>query len=187
VGPNQPGQVTLLLRQLGAGDRSALDRLIEAIYPELRKLARQHLRGERPGHLLQPTALVNEVYVRLVAHEQQSWANRSHFFGAAARLMRRILVDHARAERAAKRGGDHVALPLDVAEPILDGRPVDFVALDEALSELARVSTRQARIVELRYFAGLTVPEVGEALGMNPRTVNRDWAVARAWLRLRLS
>src|SRR5262245_3476008 len=182
----QPGEVTVLLRQLGAGDRSALDRLVELIYPELRRLARRHLRDERAGHVLQPTALVNEVYVRLVGHEQHCWANRSHFFGAAARLMRRILVDYARAERAQKRGGGHVLVPLDVAAPVLDGSPVDFVSLDEALDALARVSSRQAQIVELRYFGGLTVAEVAEALQMNARTVDRDWAIARAWLRRRL-
>src|SRR5262245_24368459 len=154
----QPGEVTVLLRQLGAGDQSALDRLVDLVYPELRKLARRHLRDERAGHVLQPTALVNEVWVRLVGHEQHCWANRSHFFGAVARLMRRILVDYARAERAQNRGGLYILVPSDVAGPVLDGCPVDFVCLDEALEALARVSSRQAQIVELRYFAGLTVP-----------------------------
>jgi RNA polymerase sigma factor (TIGR02999 family) len=179
------GDVTILLRQLNAGDRDALGRLTELIYPELRVLARRHFQHERAGHLLQPTALVNEAYVRLVAHHEHNWQSRAHFFGAASRLMRRILVDHARAQHARKRdsGNDVIALEEPAA---LTGDTVDLLALDEALDALEQRSSRQAHVVQLRYFGGLTVPEIAEALGMTPRTVDRDWAVARAWLRLRL-
>lgn len=179
-----PGDVTLLLGQLQRGDRATLEPLMDLVYSELRKLARGLLRQERPGHVLQPTALVNEAYVRLVAHEHHNWQNRAHFFGAAAQVMRRVLVDHARASRARKRrdtGVDIGAAPLAV-----ETQSIEIITLDHALSDLERVSPRQARIVELRYFAGMSVPETAEALGMNPRTVDRDWAAARVWLRRRL-
>jgi RNA polymerase sigma-70 factor, ECF subfamily len=180
------GNVTLLLRQLKSGDRTKFDQLLELVYPNLRRLAGHHFRAEGPGHVLQPTALVNEAYLRLVAHEDQTWESRAHFFGAAARLMRRILIEHARTVQTQKRGGRDVTIPLDgVDVPIME-RPIDFLALDDALTALEKVSPRQARIVELRYFAGMSVPEVAEAIGMDPRTVDRDWATARAWLRHRL-
>lgn len=185
----QPGtptdEITVLLRRARSGDESTLKALVELVYPELRALARAYFRRERPGHVLQTTALVNEAYLRLVSHEHHDWRNRAHFFGAAAQIMRRILVDYARAGRAQKRGGDHVALS-DIADPVADGRSVELLALDEALSELEKLSARQARIVELRYFAGLSVSETAEALGVNARTVDRDWAAARAWLRRRM-
>jgi len=179
------GSVTVLLGRLQAGDRTTLPELVEAVYAELRRVARGLLRTERPGHLLQPTALVNEAYMRLVAHEHHNWRNRAHFFGAAAELMRRILVDHARAAQAAKRGGGQIA-QADASELVIDSPSIEILALDRALDELARIAPRQARIVELRYFGGLSVPETAEALGLNARTVDRDWAAARVWLRRRL-
>lgn len=178
--------MTVLLGRLQQGDRTMLTALIEAVYPELRRMARGLLRHERPGHVLQPTALVNEAYLRLVGHDHHNWQNRSHFFGAAAQLMRRILVDHARASQADKRGGDRVVVSMDGVRLASEAPSVDLIALDEALTDLEQVSPRQARIVELRYFGGLTVPETAEALGMNARTVDRDWSAARVWLRRRL-
>ena len=184
--PQSPsGAVTVLLGRLQRGDRASLSDLIEVVYPELRRVASGLLRHEPQGHILQPTALVHETYVRLVAHDQHNWQNRSHFFGAAAQLMRRILVDHARASRARKRGGDGMAA-LEMIDAIAGAPSIDVLALDRALEQLERVSARQARIVELRYFAGLSVPETAEALGMNTRTVDRDWAAARVWLRRKL-
>ena len=181
----QPGAITVLLGRLRRGDDASLRDLIQAVYPELRRVARGLLRRESPGHILQPTALVHETYVRLVAHDQHNWQNRAHFFGAAAQLMRRILVDHARAARARKRGGDGTGA-LEMCDVIAAAPSIDVLALDRALEQLEHVSPRQARIVELRYFAGLSVPETAEALGMNSRTVDRDWAAARVWLRRRL-
>jgi RNA polymerase sigma factor (TIGR02999 family) len=184
--PGSPSdEITVLLRRAQSGDGSTLKALLELVYPELRALARAYFRRERPDHVLQPTALVNEAYLRLVAHEHHDWRNRAHFFGAAAQIMRRILVDYARAGRAQKRGGDHVSLS-DIADPVADGRAVEILALDDALDELEKLSARQARIVELRYFGGLSVSETAEALGVNARTVDRDWAAARTWLRRRL-
>jgi RNA polymerase sigma factor (TIGR02999 family) len=178
-------EITVLLRRAQPGDESTLNALMELVYPELREMARAYFRRERPEHVLQPTALVNEAYIRLVAHEHHDWRNRAHFFGAAAQVMRRILVDYARASRAQKRWGDHVALS-DIADPVADGRSVEMLALDDALSELEKLSARQARIVELRYFGGLSIAEAAEALGVNVRTADRDWAAARVWLRRRL-
>lgn len=178
--------VTELLRALRSGDRTKFDALLDLVYPDLRRLAARHFRAEGLGHVLQPTALVNEAYLRLVAHEDQTWENRVHFFGVAARLMRRILIEHARTLQTQKRGGRGATVPLDGIDVPIEARPMDFVALDEALTALGKVSPRQARIVELRYFAGMSVPEVAAALAMNPRTVDRDWAAARAWLRHRL-
>jgi RNA polymerase sigma factor (TIGR02999 family) len=184
--PGSPSdEITVLLRRAQSGDDATLEALLEFVYPELRALARACFRRERPDHVLQPTALVNEAYLRLVAHRHHDWRNRAHFFGAAAQIMRRILVDYARAGRAQKRGGDRVALS-DIADPIAAGRSVEMVTLDEALDELEKLSARQARIVELRYFAGLSVAETADALGINARTVDRDWAAARTWLRRRV-
>jgi RNA polymerase sigma factor (TIGR02999 family) len=180
-----PPDVTLLLANWSRGDRAALDQLLPLVYAELRRIAARQLRSERADHTLQPTALVNEAYMRLVAHEHHNWRNRAHFFGAAAELMRRILVDHARAAQAAKRGGGQIA-QADASELVIDSPSIEILALDRALDELARIAPRQARIVELRYFGGLSVPETAEALGLNARTVDRDWAAARVWLRRRL-
>jgi RNA polymerase sigma factor (TIGR02999 family) len=181
-----PGKITRLLRRVTPGDQATLNDLMDAVYPELRKLAHSHLRRERPGHVLQPTALANEAYIRLVAHRDQCWENRLHFFGAAARTMRRILVDYARAAQAAKRGGDQIAVPWVDGASMADAASLEMLALDTALTELQSVAPRQAQIVELRYFGGLSVPEIAQSLGVNPRTVDRDWAAARVWLRRRL-
>jgi RNA polymerase sigma factor (TIGR02999 family) len=177
----QPGEVTLLLRRLQSGDRPALDRLMELIYPELRRIAHAYWRQEPRERVLQPTALVNEAYLRLVAQHEHNWRNRAHFFGAAAGLMRRILIERARARLAAKRTGE--AVPLEDAWGLSSQRSVEILAIEDALSELTKVSPRQAQVVEMRYFGGLTVEESAEALNTTSRTVERDWAVARAWLR----
>ncbi len=179
-------QVTLLLRDFRPGDDDATARLVELIYPELKKLAQAQFRRERPGHDLQPTALVHEAYLRLVAHEHHTWENRAHFYAAAATIMRRILIDHARSRQAQKRAGEDKAISLDEAVALGEEQSSELLELDQALSDLERLSPRQARVVELRYFTGLSVPEVASALGVNARTVDRDWATARAWLRARL-
>jgi RNA polymerase sigma-70 factor (ECF subfamily) len=184
--PLDPGAVTVLLNRIRLGDRATLTALMEVVYPELRKLAQGLLRRERPGHVLQPTALVNEAYIRLVGNERHNWQNRAHFFAAAAHVMRRILVDYARAAQAKKRSGDSAQVVLDAFDVVSEHTSTEIIELDQALRELEQVSSRQAKIVELRYFGGLTVPETAEALGMNPRTVDRDWAAARVWLRRRL-
>jgi RNA polymerase sigma factor (TIGR02999 family) len=178
--------VTVLLRQLRSGDQATRNLLAEVIYPELRRIAGRQFKGERREHQLQPTALVHEAYLRLAGNHAQNWESRAHFFGAAAASMRRILIDHARARRADKRGGDQAAADVGQAVTMAGAPSIDVLALDLALTELARRSPRQARIVELRYFGGLTVPETAEALGINARTVDRDWATAKAWLRRRL-
>jgi RNA polymerase sigma-70 factor (ECF subfamily) len=180
------GNVTALLQRVNAGGRDAVGHLISLIYPQLRLLARSHFRREPSGHVLQPTALINEAYLRLVAHHDHNWQNRAHFFGAASQLMRRVLVDHARGHHAKKREGGQIAVPLDEAVAATDECVVDVIALDEALDALERLSARQAQVVQLRYFGGLTVPEIAATLGTTTRTVDRDWATARAWLRLRL-
>ena len=177
-----PAHVTELLLAWGGGDQSAVDRLIPLIYDELRRLAKSHLRRERPNHTLQPTALVNEAYLRLVDQDRTRWQNRAHFFGAAANVMRRILVDHARQKQAEKRGGgeQRVTLAEDVAAA---GQPdVNLLALDDALDRLAALDPQKSRIVELRYFSGLSVEETAEALGVSPATVTRHWRTAKAWL-----
>jgi RNA polymerase sigma-70 factor (ECF subfamily) len=180
-------QVTRLLREFRPGDEDATSRLAELIYPELKKLARSQLRRERPDHELQPTALVHEAYLRLVAHDHHDWNNRAHFYAAAANIMRRVLIDCARSRHARKRSGDLIAVTLDPDLVLSRKESLELLELDEALTELERLSPRQARVVELRYFTGLTVPEVARALNVTPRTVDRDWATARAWLRTRLS
>ena len=177
------GQITTLLREMGT-DRAMSQRLLALIYPNLRRLAQRQLKGERPGHVLQPTALVNEAYLRLVDHREHGWKNRMHFFAAAANVMRRILVDHARAQRARKREAPPIA--LHEAATGGEGSVTDVIALSEALDALARESPRHARVVELRYFGGLSVHEAAAVLQVTPRTVDRDWAAARAWLRVRL-
>lgn len=178
-----PSEVTRLLRRWSDGDRQALEQLLPLVYVELRRMARRHLRRERQGHTLAPTALVHEVYLRLVDQREASWQNRAQFFGVAARLMRRILVDHARAGRAEKRGGTATVLSLDqigeVAEP---SATADILAINEALDRLAARDADQAHIVELRFFAGLTVEEVAHVLNRSERTVKREWRMARAWL-----
>jgi RNA polymerase sigma factor (TIGR02999 family) len=183
---SQPGEVTLLLRRFRAGDGEAASRLMELIYPELRRIARVQFRNERQDHELQPTALVHEAYLRLVAHEHHTWENRGHFFAAAANVMRRVLIDHARSRNAQKRTGARTPNPLIETLALTQEQSADLLDLDQALTELEELSPRQARVVELRYFSGLSVPEIATALGLNPRSVDRDWATARAWLRARL-
>ena len=173
--------VTALLLAWGHGDEAARNRLFEAVYHELRRLARGRLRGERPDLSLTPTALVHEAYLKLIDQRRVQWQNRSHFYSIAGHLMRRILVDHARARAAAKRGG-HDTVPLDDVEIGVAPPDVDLVALDAALEKLALVDRRQSELVELRFFAGLTVDEAAAALEVAPITVKRDWALARAWL-----
>ena len=173
--------VTALLARWNAGDQSAMESLLPLVYDELRSLARHYLSAERGGHTLQATALVHEAYLRLVDQAPSSMENRARFFGVAARLMRQILVDHARSRQAAKRGGDNL-ITLDESADIAPSRDLDLVALDDALNGLARLDERQARIVELRFFAGLSLEEISEALNVGSATVQRDWTAARAWL-----
>jgi RNA polymerase sigma factor (TIGR02999 family) len=180
------GEVTALLTRLRSGDQHTLSQLIELIYPELRRIAQRHFHQEKPGHVLQPTALVAEAYLRLVAHRDHRWENRAHFFGAASLLMRRILVDHARVRDAVKRQERSAIESPDGTANRCESHVVDLIALDAALDELEQHARRQARIVQLRYFGGLSVAEVAEVLQLTSRTVDRDWAAARAWLRRRL-
>jgi len=174
--------VTDLLVRWRAGDRGALEQLIPLVYGELRSLAHHYLRQERHGHTLQSTALVHEAYVRLIGHAPPKLQNRSHFFGVAARLMREILVEYARAQRAAKRGGGAPAIALADLEQVALRADVDLLLLDDALTELARIDERQSRIVELRFFTGLSIEETSDVLGISPATVSREWTTARAWL-----
>jgi RNA polymerase sigma factor (TIGR02999 family) len=173
--------VTALLLAWSDGDDAVRSRLIDAVYEELRRVARRHLRRERNDHSLEPTALVHETYLKLVDQRAVRWQNRAHFFGIAAHLMRRILVDHARARAAAKRGNDRKVV-LDSLEVGILPLDLDVLALDAALDKLAALDARQSRLVELRFFAGLTVEETAASLGVAPITVKRDWAHARAWL-----
>lgn len=175
-------QVTELLVRWRKGDRQALDALIPLVYEELRRIAQHFLQREKPGHTLQSTALVHEAYVRMVGQNLPEWQSRAHFFGIAAQLMRQILVDHARARQAAKRGGDVFKLSLDESTAMPEQRDLDLIALDDALKSLTELDPQQSRIVELRYFAGLTIEDTSEVLGISPATVKRDWATARAWL-----
>jgi RNA polymerase sigma factor (TIGR02999 family) len=175
------------LRRLQEGDREAEAHLIEKVYGELRKLAASYLRRERPGHSLQPTALVNEAYLKLTKLDRLGWQDRSHFFGVAAHLMRQILVDHARARRAEKRGGGVGVVPLDEALILEKGRPMEIIALDEALDRLHEKDPRAAKVVECRFFGGLSVEETAQVLGVAARTVKRDWNLGRAWLQRELS
>lgn len=180
--------VTQLLREWGDGSSEALETLIPIIYDELRARAAGYLRRERPGHTLQTTALVNEAYLRFADAQDVPWQNRTHFFAIAATLMRRILVEHARKKAASKRGGAGVRLTLDESLTVTDtAEGVDLLAVNEALDRLAAIDAQQARVVELRFFSGLSVEESAEALGVSPRTVKRDWSVAKAWLHRELS
>jgi RNA polymerase sigma-70 factor, ECF subfamily len=180
--PEIPGHITLLLTELRAENREAESRLVPLVYDELRRMARRHMRGERADHTLQPTALVHEAYLRLVDQREVRWRNRAHFFGVAAQLMRRILVDYARANKAEKRGGDVAKVPLEEALVFTEKGGPALLALDEALSRLHEFDPRQGRIVELRFFAGLTEEEIAAVLGVSARTIKRDWNIARAWL-----
>ena len=180
--------VTQLLREWSNGDRAALDKLIPIVYDELRRQAARYMRRERPGQSLQTTALVHETYLRLIDQRAVRWQNRAHFFAIAARLMRRILVDHVRRHRAAKRGGpEPELLTLDGGEAEHDMRAVDLLALDAALTRLAALDERQAQVVELRFSGDLSVEEAAGVLGVSERTVKRDWQAAKTWLRRELA
>jgi len=167
---------------MARGDSGARDELFAVVYAELKQLARSQLRRERPHHTLQPTALVHELYLRLAGQQGVPWQDRAHFFGIAARVLRQILVDHARQAKSAKRGGAAVRISLDEAVTTLAQREIDLVHLDDALIKLAGQDPRQCEIVEMRFFGGLSIEETAEATGLSPATVKRDWAVARAWL-----
>jgi RNA polymerase sigma factor (TIGR02999 family) len=179
--------VTALLLDWSNGDRGALERLMPLVYEELREIARRHLSREDPDHTLQSTALVHEAYLRLVDQKRVQWHNRAHFFAVAAQLVRRILLDHARRRNAGKRGGAATVLTLDEGLVAERQRGIDVVALDEALNALAELDVQQARVVELRFFAGLTIAETAESMGISGTTVQRDWITAKAWLFDRLS
>jgi RNA polymerase sigma factor (TIGR02999 family) len=175
--------ITHLLKEWSDGDQRALDELTPLVYEELRQQAARYLRKERPGHSLQATALINEAFLRLIDVKNVQWQSRAHFFGIAANLMRRILVDHARRRDAEKRGGTQIRLTFEDAFAIAREPAVDLLAIDEALDRLAAIDAQQARVVELRFFSGLSVEETAAALGVSPKTIKRDWSVARAWLR----
>ena len=177
-----PQDVTRLLVRLTDGDRAVLDDLLPLIYGELRRLAGGYLRRERQGHTLEPTALVHEAYLRMVDQTQVRWQNRAHFFGVAAQMMRRILVDYARTHNAEKRGGDLQLLSLDENIDVSGTRAAELVALDEALNRLAAIDGQKSRIVELRFFGGLSVEETAEVLGVSAPTIKRQWRMAKAWL-----
>ena len=184
---HSPKEITRLLVAWGDGDQSALAELTPLVHDELHRLAHRYMGGERPGHTLQTTALVNEAYVRLIDWKNVRWQNRAHFFGVSAQLMRRILVDFARARGNGKRGGGGPRVPLDEAGNLSDDKGADLVALDEALHSLAELDPRQSKVVELRFFGGLSVEEAAEVLKVSPATVRRDWSLARVWLLRELS
>jgi RNA polymerase sigma factor (TIGR02999 family) len=178
-----PKDISGLLAAWNQGDKSAQEELLPLVYDELRRIARSHLRRERPDHTLQPTALVHEAYLRLVRGGEVEWQCRAHFFGIAARLMRQILINHAEARAAERRGGGAYRVSLSAADRVSDGTELDLIALDDALKELAALDARQAQVVELRFFGGLTVEETAEVMELSPATVKREWTSARAWLR----
>jgi RNA polymerase sigma factor (TIGR02999 family) len=184
--PESADQATDLLAAWTAGDRGALDRLVPIVESELRLLAHRYLRRERPDHTLQTTALVNEAYLKLVDQRRAQWQNRAHFFGIAAQIMRRILIDHARKIAYLKRGGGAPKVALDEACAIADERAAELVALDDALNSLGRLDERKRQVVEMRYFGGLSVEETAEVLGVHPDTVGREWRRAKAFLRREL-
>jgi RNA polymerase sigma factor (TIGR02999 family) len=180
-------EVTQLLVAWSSGDQAALEQLTPLVYQELHRLAKGYLHRERPGHVLQTTALVNEAYMRLIDWKDVKWQNRAHFFGVSAQLMRRILVDFARARQQAKRGGALRQVSFDEAAAVSVEQAAEFIALDEALDQLAAIDPRRARMVELRFFGGLTEEETAEVLKVSPRTVRREWSLARAWLHRELT
>lgn len=177
-----PQELTQLLADWGRGDKSAFDRLYPLVHAELRRIAQRQMSQERPGHTLQATALVNEAYLKLAGQERFEWHDRAHFFAVCAQVMRHILVDHARSRAREKRGGGAIQVSLNDALVVAEEHIADFIALDEALSALERVDPQKGRIVELRYFGGLSVEETAEVLKISPRTVRREWRRAKAWL-----
>jgi RNA polymerase sigma-70 factor, ECF subfamily len=186
-GTSSPHEITQLLAEWSEGNQAALDKLYPLVYKELRRLAHGYLRRERKGHTLQTTALINEAYLRLVDQKHVHWANRSHFFGISARIMRRILIDHARRYDYSKRGGGAQRIFLDEAAVVAKERGGMLLMLHEALNSLARIDPRRSRVVELRYFGGLNNEEISEVLKISENTVTRDWNMARAWLYQELS
>ena len=180
--PSPPGEVTQMLRRWSSGDQTVVERLTPMVYDELRRLAETYMHRERPGHTLQPTALIHEAYLRLIDQGQPDWRGRAHFFSFAAHLMRQILVDHARAKGADKRGAGFQKVTLTTAGALAPERTIDLVALDEALDRLAAFDKRRARVLELRFFAGMTEEETAESLGISVPTVRRDTRLAEAWL-----
>jgi RNA polymerase sigma factor (TIGR02999 family) len=184
---SSPPNVTELLQNWSDGDKQAQEKLFQVVYNELHRQAARYLRNEQPGLSLQTTDLIHEAYLRLIDQQHVEWQNRLHFYGIAAQVMRRILVDHARSRLAAKRGGSAIRLPLEEAMVVLPGHDLDFLALDEALNRLAQMDAQQSQIVELRFFSGLSVEETAKVLDVSERTVKRDWNVAKAWLRRELS
>jgi RNA polymerase sigma factor (TIGR02999 family) len=180
-------EVTELLRDWSGGDESALERLMPLVYDELHRLAHQHMKREKPGHILQTSALINEAYLRMVDSPRIHWQNRAQFFGIAARVMRRILVDEARKRRSDKRGGDAIHVTLNEATNVAHEQAASVIALDDALKSLEAIDSRQSSIIELRFFGGLSVDETAEVLKVSPGTVIRDWTFARAWLKNEMS
>jgi RNA polymerase sigma factor (TIGR02999 family) len=177
-----PADITFLLSKMQSGDERAASQLMPLVYNELRRLARGYMRRERSDHTLQATALVHEAYLKLVNQDSVNWQSRSHFFGIAANVMRRILIDHARGHLRQKRGGHEQIVPLDEALVFSPGQSAELVRLDEGLHRLEKLDPRQSKIVELRFFGGLSVEETAQFLGISPKTVKRDWSVAKAWL-----
>lgn len=175
-------QVTQLLAEWSSGNQAAFDQLMPLVYEELHRMARRYMAKQSPGHTLQPTALINEAYIRLADSPGKEWQNRLHFFGVAASAMRHVLVDYARSSRSAKRGGAQKPLPLDERFVVSDQRLAEVVELDDALTALEKLNARQSKVVELRYFGGLSVEETAELVGVSPETVMRDWRAAKAWL-----
>ena len=184
--PSPKGQITGLLQDWRNGDQAAIDKLLPIVYDELRRLAAGFFRRERLNHTLEPTALVHDAYLHLVDQSRVGWENRAHFFGAAAKLMRRILIDHARGHNAAKRGGGEIRVSLADDVAVTKQRELDLITLDGALDELAVLDEQQSRIVEMRYFGGLSIEETAEVLAISPATVKREWNTARAWLYRRM-
>ena len=180
-------EITQLLITWSKGDKTALDQLVPLVYPELRRLARIHMRRENPGHTLQTSALINEAYLRLADQQGVNWEDRAHFFAVAARVMRHILVDHARTRNYAKRGGGAPRLPLDEAKALTEQKAAQLVALDDALNDLAALDPRRGQIIELRFFGGLSLDETAEVMKVSPSTVQREWRAAKAWLRRSMS
>jgi RNA polymerase sigma factor (TIGR02999 family) len=176
-------EVTRLLHEWASGNEQAVTRLMELVYPELHRIAARHLRGERQGHTLQPTALVHEAYLRLAKQPDQDWQGRTHFFAVAARIVRRVLVDHARARQTVKRGEGHIAITLSDAAGSVKPPEVGLLDLDAALTALERLDAKQSQVVELRYFAGLSVEETAAVLRVSESSVKRDWVIAKTWLR----
>jgi RNA polymerase sigma-70 factor, ECF subfamily len=178
----EDNEVTLLLSALTRGEAGAASRLVPVVYNELRRLAARYMRRERPDHTLQATALVHEAFLKLVEQRAVNWQSRAHFFGVAAQLMRRILIDHARGHLRQKRGGEHKKVSLDEAFIFSEQQSAELLAVDESLTRLSKLDARQGRVVELRFFGGLSVEEAAEVLGISPKTVKRDWSIAKAWL-----